>query len=441
MSGPSIRNWELARALSSRHRVTLAAPGQPTRSSDCFDVRGYGAASLPGLVLGHDIVQASGYLLERHPVLSQARRLVVDLYDPFPLENLHLHKSEPIGDQHRIAASDRAVLTRLTQAGDVFLCASERQRDFWMGWLTSAGRVNPFVHQADPGLRNLVRLVPFGIPETPPRPGPRRFRGVLPGVTDSDFIVIWGGGIWNWFDPLTLIKAVSQLRDHLPHIRLIFPATHSPSSEVLPMAMATEAQRLSAELRVTGSFVFFGNDWVPYAERGSMLLEADVGVSLHREDVETRYSFRTRVLDYLWAGLPILTTDGDSMADLVHEADLGAVVRYEDVAGTAVALRHLAEDRRRLAGCAGRSRTTAQRFLWSEVSKPLLDYCDDPRPAPDRGQLMPRMVWPVSSSPSEPESFLTRAARAYREGGLSMIARKGARRLRRTHRPRMDDPL
>jgi hypothetical protein len=40
-----------------------------------------------------------------------------------------------------------------------------------------------------------------------------------------------------------------------------------------------------------------------------LLREADIGVSLHREDVETRYSFRTRVLDYLWAGLPIITTE------------------------------------------------------------------------------------------------------------------------------------
>lgn len=435
MSGPSIRNWELARALSIRHPVTLAAPGPPTRTSDTFDVQGYSAGSLHKLALNHDVVQASGYLLERHPVLAQARHLVVDLYDPFPLENLHLHKSAPIGDQHRIAASDRAVLTRLIQAGDVFLCASERQRDFWTGWLAVAGRVNPFIHQADPGLASLLRLVPFGIPETPPRPGPPRLRGVLPGVTHRDFVVLWGGGIWNWFDPLTLIRAAAQLRDHLPHLRVIFPAIHSPSSEVLPMAMATEAQRLSAELGVTGSVVFFGSEWVPYAERGSMLLEADVGVSLHRQDIETRYSFRTRVLDYLWAGLPILTTEGDSMADLVHEADLGAVVPYEDVDATVAALRSLAENHERLIGCAGRSRAVAPRFLWSEVAKPLLDYCDDPRPAPDREQQMPEIVWPDSSAAPRPRRLLARAARAYRDGGLQMIAHKSTQRLRRRLRP------
>lgn len=435
MSGPSIRSWELANALSTRHRVTLAAPGAPKRTSETFDVRGYAASSLRELVVHHEVVQASGYLLERHPVLAQARHLVVDLYDPFPLENLHLHESAPIADQHRIAASDRAVLTRLIQAGDVFLCASERQRDFWMGWLAVAGRLNPSVHRADPGLASLLRLVPFGISETPPRPGPPRFRGVLPGVTHRDFIVLWGGGIWNWFDPLTLIRAAARLRDHLPRLRVIFPAIRSPSSEVLPMAMATEAQRLSAELGLTDSVVFFGTEWAPYANRGSMLLEADVGVSLHRQDVETRYSFRTRVLDYLWAGLPILATEGDSMADLVHDADLGAVVPYEDVDAVAAALRSLAEDHERLSGCAERSRAVAPRFLWSEVAKPLIAYCNDPRPAPDREQQMPELVWSDSSAVAQPRSLLARAARAYRDGGLPMIAHKSAQRLRRRLRP------
>jgi glycosyltransferase involved in cell wall biosynthesis len=431
MSGPSIRNWELAGALSGHHRVTFAAPGEPERASSTFEVRGYDAGSLPELVTAHEVVQASGYLLDRHPVLGRARRLVVDLYDPFPLENLHLHETAPIAEQHRIAAADRDVLTRLIQAADVFLCASERQRDFWMGWLAVAGRVNPFVHRADPGLARLLRLVPFGISEVPPRAGPPTFRGVLPGVQKDDFLVLWGGGIWNWFDPLTLIRAASRLRHRLPNLRVIFPAVASPSTEVLPMAMAAEAQRLSAELGLTGSVVFFGGGWVPYAQRGNMLLEADVGVSLHREDVETRYSFRTRVLDYLWAGLPILTTEGDSMADLVREADLGVVVPYEDVDAAAAGLVALAEDRERLRECGRRSREVAAGFLWSEVAKPLIAYCDDPVPAPDRGQPKPAILWPNPEPVAQLGGLLERAARAYRQGGIALIARKTARRVRR----------
>lgn len=442
MSGPSIRNWELARALSREHRVTLAAPGRLERTGGDFEVCGYDAETLPGLVDTHDVVQASGYLLDQHPCLDLARFLVVDLYGPFPLENLHHHEAEPLSARHEIAAHDREIQTGLLQRGDLFICASERQRDFWTGWLTAAGRVNPHVHRRDPGLGSLLRVVPFGLPDEPPSADAARLRGVVPGIGEDDFVVLWGGGIWNWFDPLTLIRAAARARTEVPGLRVVFPALASPSPVVAPMRMAADAQRLADELSLTGETVFFGDGWVPYAERGSLLREADVGISLHREDVETRYSFRTRVLDYLWAGLPVITTEGDSMAELVRSSDLGAVVPYEDVDGVADALVALARSRERLAACSERSAAVAQRFRWSLVARPLLDYCASPATAPDRGQPLPRLVWPTVSTGDETVAeaearaleapgLLGRARGAYREGGLPHVLRKGAHRVRR----------
>ena len=52
--------------------------------------------------------------------------------------------------------------------GDFFLCASERQRDFWIGALHTAGRINPQTYAADPTLRSLIDVVPFGLPDEPP---------------------------------------------------------------------------------------------------------------------------------------------------------------------------------------------------------------------------------------------------------------------------------
>lgn len=430
MSGPSIRNWELACALASQNAVTLAAPGSPRRSSATFRVCGYDAASLPELVRTHDVVQVSGYLVERHPCLASARFLVVDLYDPFPLENLHMHVERPPAEQHAIAGHDRQVLTRLVQRGDTFLCASERQRDFWTGWLAAAGRVNPYVHRDDPGLGSLLRVVPFGVAEEAAQPGQPRFRGVVQGVSEDDFLVLWGGGVWNWFDPLTLIEAAARARPELPRLRVVFPSLVSPSPEVPAMRMATEARQLSDRLALTGSTVFFGSGWVPYSERGAVLLEADVGVSLHREDVETRFSFRTRVLDYLWAGLPIVTTEGDSMADLVRTEDLGAVVAYQDAEAVAKALVVLGRDRERRQGCASRSARVADRFRWSRIVGPLLDYCARPTPAPDSGRPLPIVAWPDQRPPAPPP-MLHRLRSAYREGGLAELITRGARRLRR----------
>ena len=58
------------------------------------------------------------------------------------------------------------------RAGDCFLCATERQRDMYLGALLAAGGVAPALADADPTLRGLLRVVPFGLPGEPPAPTP-----------------------------------------------------------------------------------------------------------------------------------------------------------------------------------------------------------------------------------------------------------------------------
>ena len=62
--------------------------------------------------------------------------------------------------------------------------------------------------------------------------------------------------------------------------------------------------------------MFFNEGWVDYDDRQNYLLESDIGVSTHLDHIETAFSFRTRILDYLWASLPIVATAGDSFADI-----------------------------------------------------------------------------------------------------------------------------
>ena len=156
--------------------------------------------------------------------------------------------------------------------------------------------------------------------DEPPRRTRPVLRGVVPGIGADDKVVLWGGGIYNWFDPLTLIRAVDKLRRRLPEVRLFFLGMKHPNPEVREMRMADDAVALAEELGLAGTHVFFNEDWVAYDDRQNYLLEADIGVSTHLDHVETEFSFRTRILDYLWAALPIVATSGDSLAALIERA-------------------------------------------------------------------------------------------------------------------------
>ena len=101
-------------------------------------------------------------------------------------------------------------------------------------------------------------------------PGPA-LRGVVPGIGADDRILLWPGGIWNWFDPLTVIRAVHELSQRRDDVRLFFLGAPAPEPGVPEMAMAGARRvALAEELGLRDRVVFFNFGWVPYAERGAL---------------------------------------------------------------------------------------------------------------------------------------------------------------------------
>ena len=339
-----------------------------------------------------------------------------------------------------------SVLSNQLRRGDFFLCASERQRHFWLGHLAAIGRLSPTLYDADPTTRSLLAVAPFGLPGKPPqRTGPG-LREQLDGIGPAEKVVLWAGGVYSWFDPLTLLHAIDRLGRARPDVRLVFLGMCHPNPDVPEMGMAGQTRRLAGRLGLTGRQVFFNETWVPYEQRQDWLLDADCGVSTHYEHVETTFAFRTRVLDYLWAGLPIVTTDGDLFAELVRTERLGVVVPAGDPEALAAALERVLYDDAFAAGCRERMAAVAQRYTWETALAPLVEFCRRPVPAADRLAAIPRIAAPRIAAPHAAARLigaqrrgiagtLRRDAALVREylaaGGPVEVARRAAGRLRR----------
>lgn len=387
MAGPAIRAWHIATALAATHDVHLATLAETcTVTPEGFRVSSVTREGIAALEAESDVVIVQGYSFDQAAALRNTQKvLVFDLYDPLHIEALEQTKALSARLRGVRVQGAIRVLNEQLSCGDFFLCASEKQRDLWIGQLGGVGRINEATYDYDPTLRKLIDTVPFGMPDEDPVHRRNVLRGVVPGIAEDDELLIWAGGIYDWFDPLTLIRAVARLAERRPRLRLYFMGLKHPNPEVPPMPMAVEAQRLASELGVLDKSVFFNPGWVPYGDRQDYLLEADIGVSTHFEHAETAYSFRTRILDYLWAGLPIVSTGGDSFANLVALHGLGAVVGPEDVAGLASAIDGLLSDSAHRRDV--RSRVAEERltFRWGETLRPLIEFCADPRRAPDPG--------------------------------------------------------
>ena len=384
MAGPAIRAVNLARELARLgFEVTLAAPNGTGASID--DVSStrldpHDARGTTALASAHDAVVAQR--LPAAATISLAgsdTRVVYDLYDHVPHELMAAaHARSPRSSDELQLTRHRLWLETVLRAGDAFICASERQRDLWLGALGVLGRLEHEGHAHDPTFRHLIDVVPFGIEAEPPSTNAAGHRGVLAGVDADSKVLIWGGGLWNWLDPLTAIRAVHEVSRTLPDVRLVFMGLDRPNSQVAETSMAERAVALARELGVLDSNVVFNREWVPYEQRGSWLAQANIGVSAHFDTLETRFAFRTRLLDYLWAGLPIITTEGDVLSDLVREKRLGATVRAGDVAGWVSAVRALLGDDGSLEAAAARVAVERERFYWSVVVEPLARLLAEP---------------------------------------------------------------
>jgi GT2 family glycosyltransferase/glycosyltransferase involved in cell wall biosynthesis len=398
LSGPGIRAWQMAKALSASHEVTLITL---TELGD-VDHTGFDVAKVtPGddkafsaWEAWADVIIFQGHALDLFESLRRSsKRLVVDVYDPMHIEQLEQARHLPTAQWESQVADATESITGQLLRGDFFLCASERQRHFYLGQLTTLGRVTPASYRDDPHLERLIGVVPFGIPDWDPTHDTDVLKGVHPGIGKKDLVLLWSGGLYNWFDPLTLIRAVALLAPRQPSVRLFFQGTKHPHPGVPEMPIVEQSRALAAELGVLDQNVFFNDSWVDYSTRHNYLLEADLGVSTHRSHLETEFAFRTRVLDYLWAGLPMVLTEGDHFADLVSAHGLGLVVPAGDAEALADALEKALTDKAFRDSAKKAISEVRELYRWAVTLRPLLNYVakigapDEPPVAPREGRV------------------------------------------------------
>jgi GT2 family glycosyltransferase/glycosyltransferase involved in cell wall biosynthesis len=391
LAGPAIRAWNMAELLALDNEVmlvTLTGAEEMESPFDIVHVRPGDDSSFSKLEAWADVIVFQGHAMAVFDSLRESNKiLVVDIYDPMHLEQLEQGRELPASLWTQQVADATDVLNEQLQRGDFFLCASDRQKMFWLGQLAALGRINPANYDGDPDLDGLISIAPFGLSATAPQHERDVLKGVLPGIGAGDKVLLWSGGLYNWFDPKTLIRAVASLSETRDNVRLFFQGTKHPHPGVPEMAIVGESRALAAELGALDSSVFFNASWVDYSERQNYLTEADAGVSTHFSHIETTFSFRTRILDYLWAGLPMVVTEGDHFAELVAKEGLGIVVEAANVEQLAAALERILFDEAFIAVAKANIQRVRERYYWETTLAPLVEFVAEAHHAGDRRNL------------------------------------------------------
>lgn len=388
MSGLGIRYVELARALAPCADVTVAT-GSPD-STPIGDVRTVRYAPHAPAQLRPLIARADGVIAPpQWPLVARwlrgcDARVIHDVYTPEALETAQLFEARGPAVRRLMVSWALDRLHDALSSAHHLICASEKQRDLWIGALLATRRIAPNRCDRDPGLRETIDTVAFGTSSQPPRhSGGPGIRGQIPAIGPDAEIVLWNGGIWRWLDAPTAVRAVARLAERRPTVRLVFMGA-TAAAQAASRRATQEAEAVARELGVLDRIVFLHRDWVPYGERIDWLLDADCALSTHADTLESRYAFRTRLLDCFWAGLPIVATAGDELAERVAADALGALAAAGDVPGTADAIERVL-DRGRAAYAAPLARASAD-YAWPVVARTLERWICDPA-APPRERL------------------------------------------------------
>jgi len=359
MAGSATRAWELARSLQhAGHEVRLsAAPGSepPARGGPVMTHR-------PPWSWAEAVIAPPWSLPPR--IFVGRHLLIVDGVTPLLAELDAMPPSTVVTRRRRTAA---ARLPLVAARADAILTAGPNQVKWWSERIR--GRFGlPYLN------------VPFGIPDQPPPPEV----GSMPSVPPDWAVVLWWGGVWPWLDLETLLAARARLES--APVSVVVPTSERPGGAAAGITSEV-LHRMSRAHGLKPPQVVALEQWVPYQDRHLVLNRASLVAVLHRSSEEATLSFRTRVLDAVWAGVPVLLTEGGEAARQTRECGWGGIVEPGNTRAAASAMALLL-GKREQARCRAAISHTREQWTWSRVTEDLVAALDE-LPAVPRRRLLP----------------------------------------------------
>jgi glycosyltransferase involved in cell wall biosynthesis len=186
-------------------------------------------------------------------------------------------------------------------------------------------------------------------------------RGIHPG--GGDFVACFFGTIGRQFDLETVIRGARQIPRGGRRVRIVICGTGERLESYRAMAAEMQTRRHEAAEDVAVDFP----GWVDRAQIASLMELGSVGLAPYLGGMGFEQSYPNKVIEYLSAGLPVVSCLGGLVHDLIVESDCGASYPSGDSAAFASALGALRDDparcnrMRRNAACVFRERFVAER--------------------------------------------------------------------------------
>ena len=388
-SAADIRFLEMAKVLAKKgHKVTIAEkPREQEENISSIKFIGWKKVLSSGLSGHYDVAIIPLWTTEKE-VLEKIKEItvVVDAYAPIVLEQASIYaKKRP--NEREISDFTNYVLTSsnvLLSMADFVMCAGNRQKQYYSGIMSALGRINPLSYN-----ENLVDSVPSGIPSKKPI----HKKDILKSIVGKNKkIVLWPSSIFPWFDAETAIKAIKIVSKKEKDAVLVFLGATGSSKGSLGYEGAENAKKLAEKEGILDKNVFFV-DRIPYEEMESAYLESEIALITYPLGFETEFALRTRTIHCMWAGLPVICSEGDELAETIKKEGIGLVVNAKEPKKLAGSILELLGNSRLRSEIAKKGQVySSKNFRWEKVCEPLEKFCHKPEISESKNILTPYSI-------------------------------------------------
>lgn len=371
IEGGGMRVWGLAQGLKHNGiRVTVAINNsfpQDTSEHEGIKLVNWSQDQhFIDLINSYDAVVVS-YCMGSDSVfvadnISDSVQLILDAYVPIYIE-VSAREAKDLDFDYRHYMEDIQRYNHVLRRGDYFLCANQSQKTLYMGVLSALGIINPRSYREE-----RIIIAPFGIHDLPVKADKNPFHEL--GIKDSDFVVMWFGGLYPWFrvdELLTAIKGMSHHKD----FKFVVVGGKNPFNPNPDLARQYDhAQAFAKKHNLLNKSLYFV-DWVDFDTRVNWFRHADLVVSLNQPGEENGFSWRTRVMDFVWGELAILTNGGDPLSeDLLSE---NAAIKLPELSAESIQneLERIKKDSNILKKVRSNIRRVKPRYDWNVVTERL----------------------------------------------------------------------
>lgn len=286
------------------------------------------------------------------------------------------------------------------EKGDVFSTVSTPQKYMLLGELAAMKRLNQYT---------LGYEFAYSIPASVENSDIAHQKTVLRGkkVDDKDFVILWSGGYNTWTDTDFLYDGLSPLMTKYPHLKLVSTGGAIPIHNEITYQKFIEKINQSP---VKNQFILLG--WVPTQDVYDYYFESNIGINIDTFNYDTLTGTRTRLLHMLKTGLPVVTTLGTEISQVVQEHQLGLTFPIGNIAMFLTQLEFAIThpEKMKEMGQAGKQ-FVKDNYSFEKTSQPLREWARNPEPAPDKTYRKK----PQESIPEHPQTPIGQAVSFYRK--------------------------